>query len=107
MSERAVKSGSAVFAQTYLLENLGSIRKCSFISDSNPLKGIGNLTIHASNEDDPYVTLKDDVRFYSLIQTIDCNLSCILRKPVLANLNNKRGYQLHKHVSRVQASCFF
>ena len=59
----AFKSGSALFAQTNLLENLGSIGKCFYISDSNPLKGIGNLTIHASNEDDPYVTLKDDVRF--------------------------------------------
>ena len=30
-------------------------------SEANPLESIGDLTIHARNEDDPFITLKDDV----------------------------------------------
>ena len=70
------------------------------ISDSNPLKGIGNLTIHASNEDDPYVTLKDDVRlcyfitWFCLVKSNleDCQCVCMQSNEIkmIVNDNDRR-----------------
>ena len=39
------------------------------------LKGIGDLTYFASNEEDPYVTLKDEVRLLYMTFIVSCNKS--------------------------------